>query len=114
MRRPTTTDFDILAYDINGLLVLDIDVTTLMTPHVSPLPARFSVSALCLVDLDVDPELEVVALIDNEATLKRFFREGDHIRLQPENSALEPIIIAADTREVAIIGKVTGLCRALP
>lgn len=55
----------------------------------------------------------VVALIDGEATLKRFFHEGDRIRLQPENASLEPIVIAADTLEVAIVGKVTGLCRVL-
>lgn len=55
----------------------------------------------------------VVALIDGEATLKRFFYDGDDIRLQPENRSLEPIIVAADTQDVAIVGKVTGLCRVL-
>lgn len=55
----------------------------------------------------------VVALIDGEATLKRFFSAGDHIRLQPENSNLQPIIVGADTQDVTIVGKVTGLCRVL-
>jgi repressor LexA len=55
----------------------------------------------------------VVALIDGEATLKRFFHEGDRIRLQPENASLEPIVVAADTQELTIVGKVTGLCRVL-
>lgn len=55
----------------------------------------------------------VVALIDGEATLKRFFHEGDRIRLQPENANLEPIIVTADSRDVTILGKVTGLCRVL-
>jgi repressor LexA len=55
----------------------------------------------------------VVALVDGEATLKRFFHEGDSIRLQPENASMEPIVIAADTQDVAIVGKVTGLCRVL-
>lgn len=55
----------------------------------------------------------VVALIDGEATLKRFFREGRHLRLQPENSTMPPIIIAAGTQEVTIVGKVTGLCRVI-
>ena len=55
----------------------------------------------------------VVAMIDGEATLKRFFHEGDRIRLQPENANLQPIIVAADTQDVAVVGKVTGLCRAL-
>ena len=55
----------------------------------------------------------VVAMIGGEATLKRFYRQGDHIRLQPENSQLPPIIIPAESAEVTIIGKVTGLCRNL-
>lgn len=55
----------------------------------------------------------VVALIDGEATLKRFFHAGDHVRLQPENANLKPIIVAADTRNVTIVGKLTGLCRTL-
>jgi repressor LexA len=51
----------------------------------------------------------VVALVgeDSEATVKRFFKEQDHIRLQPENETLEPII----SREVAIVGKVVGVMR---
>jgi repressor LexA len=49
----------------------------------------------------------VVALIDDGATVKRFFREADHIRLQPENSSMEPII----TRDCAIVGKVVALFR---
>jgi repressor LexA len=55
----------------------------------------------------------VVALIDGEATLKRFFHEGRRIRLQPENARLEPIIITAESRDTTISGKVTGLCRPL-
>jgi repressor LexA len=49
----------------------------------------------------------VVALVGEEATVKRYFRESDHIRLQPENSAMEPI----RTREAAVLGKVVGVCR---
>ena len=51
----------------------------------------------------------VVALVGEEATVKRFFRESDHIRLQPENSALEPI----RSKEVRVLGKVVGLLRRL-
>lgn len=51
----------------------------------------------------------VVALIDeDEATVKRYFREADHIRLQPENDALEPILV----RDVRIAGVVVGLLRS--
>jgi len=55
----------------------------------------------------------VVALIDGEATLKRFFREGEQIRLQPENPALAPIVLRPGDGEVALVGKVVGLFRAL-
>ena len=55
----------------------------------------------------------VVVMIDGEATLKRFFHEGDRIRLQPENANLQPIIVAADAKDVTVIGKITGLCRVL-
>ncbi len=49
----------------------------------------------------------VVALLGEEATVKRFFREADHIRLQPENSAMEPII----STDVSVLGKVIGVVR---
>ncbi len=52
----------------------------------------------------------VVALIDEtDATLKRFYREGDKVRLQPSNAAMQPIIVPADT--VQIQGKVVGVLR---
>jgi repressor LexA len=51
----------------------------------------------------------VVALVGEEATVKRFFRESDHVRLQPENSAMEPI----RSREVKVLGKVVGLLRSV-
>lgn len=49
----------------------------------------------------------VVAMIDDEATVKRFYKEKGHFRLQPENDAFEPII----TNEVVILGKVIALYR---
>ncbi len=52
----------------------------------------------------------VVALIGDEATCKTFFREKDHIRLQPENSTLDPIIVKDD---VSILGKVIGVFRLM-
>jgi repressor LexA len=52
----------------------------------------------------------VVALIDStDATLKRFFREGDNIRLQPANATMKPIIVAASS--VQIQGRVIGVMR---
>ena len=63
------------------------------------------------------PEAEngaiVVALVDGEATLKRFFREGDQIRLQPENPTLAPIVVRPGATEVLLVGKVVGLFRSL-
>jgi repressor LexA len=52
----------------------------------------------------------VVAMIDEEATVKRFFREGDRVRLQPENSSMEPIY-ADEHVDFAILGKVVALFR---
>lgn len=50
----------------------------------------------------------VVAMTDeNEATVKRFFKEDDHYRLQPENDTMAPIIL----QQVSILGKVVGLYR---
>jgi repressor LexA len=49
----------------------------------------------------------VVALVCEEATVKRFFRENDHVRLQPENPAMEPI----RSKEVRVLGQVVGVLR---
>ena len=49
----------------------------------------------------------VVALVGEEATVKRYFKETDHVRLQPENDALEPI----RSRDVKILGRVIGVFR---
>ena len=49
----------------------------------------------------------VVALIEDEATVKRFYKENGHFRLQPENDTFEPIIV----NEVSILGKVVSLLR---
>lgn len=52
----------------------------------------------------------VVALIGDEATVKTFYKEKDHIRLQPENSFMDPIIVRED---ISILGKVIGVFRKL-
>jgi len=58
---------------------------------------------------DADDGDIVVALIEDEATVKRFYREPDRIRLQPENDFMEPIY----TDNVRILGKVIGLYRIM-
>lgn len=51
----------------------------------------------------------VVALLGEEATVKRFFRESDHVRLQPENEGMDPI----RSKEVKVMGRVVGLLRSV-
>ena len=52
---------------------------------------------------------KVVALVDDSATVKTFYKENGHFRLQPENSSMEPIILD----QVEILGKVIGLFRMM-
>jgi len=59
-------------------------------------------------DTATDGEI-VVALVGDEATVKRFFQEADHVRLQPENATMEPI----RSREVRVLGRVVGLMRSI-
>ncbi|MBA3327653.1 MAG: transcriptional repressor LexA [Solirubrobacterales bacterium] len=59
-------------------------------------------------DTAADGEI-VVAMVGEEATVKRFFREPDHIRLQPENTAMEPI----RSKDVRVLGRVVGLFRTV-
>ena len=51
----------------------------------------------------------VVALVDDSATVKTFYKEKDHIRLQPENSTMDPIIVP----DCEILGKVAGVFRKM-
>jgi repressor LexA len=51
----------------------------------------------------------VVAMVDDEATVKRFYRENGHFRLQPENDVMDPIVV----ENVTILGKVVALLRRL-
>jgi repressor LexA len=58
-------------------------------------------------DTAKDGEIVVALVGDSEATVKRFFKENDHVRLQPENDALEPIL----STEVTLLGRVVGVLR---
>jgi repressor LexA len=51
----------------------------------------------------------VVAMIDDEVTLKRFYLEKDHIRLEPANGSMEPIIV--DKGEAKVLGVLVGVLR---
>ncbi len=53
----------------------------------------------------------VVALVDGDATVKRFGRDGDRIVLKPEHPTMPPIVVDPRERDVRILGKVVGLLR---
>ena len=55
----------------------------------------------------------VVALLGDEATVKRFFKEDDHVRLQPEHPTMEPILVTKE-QAMTILGKVVAVFRTLP
>ncbi|WP_224981881.1 transcriptional repressor LexA [Geomonas agri] len=55
----------------------------------------------------------VVAMVAGEATLKRFYREANRIRLQPENPNYDPILVHESDGEVSIVGKVVGIYRQM-
>lgn len=56
----------------------------------------------------------VAAILDDEATVKFFYQEGDAIRFQPANEAMRPIIVKRDQANLHIAGKVVGVMRHLP
>jgi repressor LexA len=65
--------------------------------------------------LQADPGEIVVAMIEDEATVKRFYPEGDRVRFQPSNPRLKPIYVSReDFRETQIIGVVVGVYRKMP
>ncbi|MBK5276648.1 MAG: repressor LexA [Desulfuromonadales bacterium] len=105
--------------DIEGFFSIDLSQTKsggaffLRVKGDSMIDAHIQEGDLALVRPQVTAENGeiVVAMIDGEATLKRFYRERDKIRLQPENPAMEPIIIHPGKTEVSIIGKVVGIYR---
>lgn len=55
----------------------------------------------------------VAALVDDEATVKRFYREEGLIRLQPENDAMSPIVVDPTETPVRVLGRVMGVVRTL-
>ena len=60
---------------------------------------------------NADPGDIIVALVEDEATVKRFYIDGERVRLQPENPAIEPTIF--NVKDVMILGKVIGLHRQM-
>jgi len=68
-----------------------------------------------IVSLQPDAESGdiIVALIEDEATIKRFYKEKDNLRLQPENERMEPIIVKPNENQIRIIGKIKGVIRKI-
>ena len=62
---------------------------------------------------DADQGDIVVTLIEDEATVKRFYKEKNRIRLQPENDTMEPIIIKPNENQIRVIGKIKGVIRKI-
>jgi repressor LexA len=69
--------------------------------------------ALVRPQADVPNGAIVAALIDDAATVKRFFRHGRRVRLQPENPTMEPLLLDARDAELRILGLVVGVIRKL-
>ena len=67
--------------------------------------------ALVRPQLTADNKDTVVAMVDGDATVKWFYKEHDHIRLQPANPDMKPILIHPEDGEVRIVGKVIGVYR---
>ncbi len=105
--------------DIEGSIALDSSIARwdnayfLRVKGQSMIEAHIQEGDLALVrpQPDADNGNIVVALIGDEATLKIFYRESDHVRLQPANSQMEPIIIRENDPPFTIVGKVVGIFR---
>ena len=99
-----------------GTVTAGIPITAIeeITDYISFQPARHYSNPLFMVVIEQTPYAEngdiVCALVDNEsATIKTFYKEDGHYRLQPENDTMDPIIVD----EVKILGKVVGVVRYL-
>ena len=60
-----------------------------------------------------DGQIAVVR-VEGEATVKRVFREGERLRLQPANAEMEPFFVGADSGDVEIVGEAVGVFRRIP
>lgn len=92
-----------------NLLNYDTDVFMLRVKGESMIDAGIFDRDLILVrqQSSADNGDIVVALLEDSATVKRYYKEKDYVRLQPENATMSPII----TKDVKILGKVIGLFR---
>lgn len=102
--------------EVDGLLRNRRDLFMLRVKGESMVGAHIADGDFALIQLQNTAENgDIVAVrIGEEATLKRFYREGDTIRLQPENPDVEAIVLSANDEDLAIMGKVRRIIRSLP
>lgn len=102
-----------ISFDRN--LVSSEDVFLLRVKGDSMIEAHIQDGDFALVKPQKDAENGeiIVALIDDEATIKRIFKKRDWIHLEPANPAMEPIVIKKGGKKVTIVGKVIGIFRKL-
>jgi repressor LexA len=96
-------------------LVSSEDVFLLRVQGDSMIEAHIQDGDFALVKPQKDAENGeiVVALIDDEATIKRIFKKRDLIRLEPANPQMQPLVVKKGEKKVTIIGKVIGIFRKL-
>ena len=96
-------------------LVSSEDVFLLRVKGESMIDAHIQDGDFALVKPQKDAENGeiIVALIDDEATIKRIFKKRDLIRLEPANPTMEPIVIKKGEKKVTIVGKVIGIFRKI-
>jgi repressor LexA len=96
-------------------LVSSEDVFLLRVKGESMIDAHIQDGDFALVKPQKDAENGeiIVALIDDEATIKRIFKKRDLIRLEPANPNMEPIVVKKGEKRITIIGKVIGIFRKL-
>ncbi len=107
--------------NIEGFLNLDRDLVSsgdvflLRVQGDSMIEAHIEDGDFALVRSQSDAENGeiVVALIEDEATIKRIFKKRDLIRLEPANPTMEPIVVKKGDKKIAIVGKVIGIFRKL-
>ncbi len=96
-------------------LVSSEDVFLLRVKGESMIDAHIQDGDFALVKPQKDAENGeiIVALIDDEATIKRIFKKRDLIRLEPANPNMEPIVVKKGEKRITIIGKVIGIFRKM-
>jgi repressor LexA len=101
--------------DFDRNLVSSEDVFLLRVKGESMIDAHIQDGDFALVKPQKDAENGeiVVALIDDEATIKRIFKKRDLIHLEPANPTMEPIVIKKGEKKVTIVGKVIGIFRKI-